>query len=198
MIGLFRCFALFLNLIRCFPHLILLHTHSNRKMIRSDVKVWLEILHSFPVRSIYKSQTLGLLYLLSFFPEYRNLFYKRIGYAGYLLNIICPKRSGLIINSGPIGEGFFIRHGLATIVGAKKIGNHCQVNQNVTITEGVTLGNHVKVLTGAVILGRVTIGDFATIGANTTIMHNVPDHVTVISPRPKSIQWRKEKTSEAG
>jgi serine O-acetyltransferase len=86
--------------------------------------------------------------------------------------------------SASIGEGFMIVHGMGTVVGAR-----CKIGNNATIYQGVTfgdkhggrpkLGDHVTVFTGSVIIGDITIGHYATIGANTVCLHDVPDHATV-------------------
>jgi serine O-acetyltransferase len=90
--------------------------HNNKNIIEADCKRWLVILGKN-----YRTIT-GFIYLLSFHPEFRNLFYHRIGISKYFLNIICRKMSTLIIATPQIGPGLFIQHGLATIISAKSIG----------------------------------------------------------------------------
>lgn len=194
MIGLFRLIILFLNSIRCIPHLLVFFTHKKRDIIKADTKSWLNELNIQRMKFVNRSISLGFLYLLAFHPEYRNLFYYRIRVLGYLFSIFCRGRSDLFINSRNIGEGLFIRHGFATAIGAKSIGKNCQINQQVTITSGVTILDNVKIFSGAVIHGKIIVGNNSVIGANATVMRNVPDNCTVIATPPRIIHWNEERS----
>jgi serine O-acetyltransferase len=77
------------NIFRCIPHLILLYFNKNRSVIQTDVKRTLT-----DIKENY-SQPFDLIYLLAFSPNFRNLFYYRIGPLSFLLNIICPQRKDL-------------------------------------------------------------------------------------------------------
>jgi len=165
--------------IRCFPHLMLYLFHRNRQIIHADVERW-STLYSLKYR-----KSSALLYLLSFYPEFRNLFYSRVGSWKYFLNIICPKLSSLYIHTEIIGSGFFIQHGFSTIIVAKSIGENCWINQQVTIgysnaNEPPTIGNNVSISAGAKVVGNITIGDNVKIGANAVVMKNVPPNCTVV------------------
>ena len=62
---------------------------------------------------------------------------------------------------------------------AESIGNHCTINQNVTI--GVSkggrkpiIGDNVTIRTGAIVVGGITIGDNALIAAGSVVIRDVP------------------------
>src|SRR6187551_3578821 len=105
------------NLIRLIPHLIFYKTNSNKKIIQYDVNRWLKITHV--------ENKLGFVGLMSDFPEFRNLFYKRIGKSSTFIRWLCPPMNTLFITTDDIGPGLFIQHGFATIIAAKSIGKDC-------------------------------------------------------------------------
>ncbi len=179
---------LFFEFIRCSPHILVFGFHKNKELIKSDIDRWLKVF------GLQYSYTTGLVHLLGSFPEFRNLFYKRVGFWKVLLNVICPKLSSLYIYADNIGPGLFIQHGFATIIAAKSIGANCWINQQVTIgysndTDMPTLGNGVTINAGAKVIGNVTIGDNSTVGANAVVVKNVPANCTVVGV-PASIVKR--------
>jgi len=172
-------FKIFFEFIRCAPHLLLFTFHKNRKVIYADVDRWVAI-YSLPY-----SRPISFLYLLSFFPEYRNVFYLRIGAWKHFLNIICPRLSTLYIYTNDVGKGLFIQHGFATIIAAKSLGENCWINQQVTIgysndMDMPTLDNNVTINAGAKVIGNVLIGDNSIVGANAVVVKNVPANCTVV------------------
>ena len=123
--------------------------------------------------------------LMTDYPEYRTLFYHRLGIAGKLLSILCRPMPTLYIYTDDIGPGMFIQHGFATIITARKIGCNCWINQQVTIgftndTDYPTIGDNVTIYAGAKVLGDIKIGNGAIIGANAVITKNVPENCTVV------------------
>lgn len=88
-----------------------------------------------------------------------------------------------------IGRRFFIDHGCGVV-----IGETAEIGNDVTLYHGVTLGgvswnsgkrhptlcDGVMVGAGAKILGPVTIGSEARIGANSVVIHDVPEKMTVV------------------
>ena len=88
-----------------------------------------------------------------------------------------------------IGRRFFIDHGCGVV-----IGETAEVGDDVTLYHGVTLGgvswnlgkrhptlqNGVVVGAGAKILGPITVGQGARIGANSVVIQDVPDGMTVV------------------
>ncbi len=171
-------FLLF-STIRLLPHYILFNFYSNNKIIKYDVLRWLKIID-------YDNNVhFGFIFLMSFYPEYRNLFYKRIGKIHLIINWLCPKMNTLFIATNDIGPGLFIQHGFATIIAAKSIGKDCWINQQVTIgysnkTDTPELGDNVVVNAGAKIIGKVKVGKNSIVGANAVVVKNVPDNCTVV------------------
>lgn len=88
-----------------------------------------------------------------------------------------------------IGRRFFIDHGCGVVIGETAV-----VGDDVTLYHGVTLGgvswnagkrhptlcDGVMVGAGAKILGPVTIGQRARIGANSVVIQDVPEMMTVV------------------
>ena len=57
-----------------------------------------------------------------------------------------------------------------------------------------TIGNNVLIGTGAKVLGPITVGDNAKIGANSVVLHNVPEEATAVGLRAKNILKSKAKS----
>ena len=177
---------IYLNFIRCFPHLIIFLTHRKRKLIEADTLRWLKI--------IGKNYRLpfGFIYLLGFFPEFRNLLYNRIGFPAHFLNLFCPKMSTLRIITRNIGEGLYINHGMATSISAESIGKNCWIGHQVSVGyyKGFpTILDNVTINAGAVVLGKITIGNNVIIGANATVITDIPDNCTVFPPASRIMRW---------
>lgn len=165
------------NSIRLIPHLILYKTSSNKEIIQYDVNRWLNLTNV--------DNKLGFVGLMTNLPEFRNLFYKRIGRYSSLVRWLCPPMNTLFITTNNIGPGLFIQHGFATIISAKSIGKDCWINQQVTIgysneTDAPTLGDNVVINAGAKIIGKVHMGDNSHAGANAVVVKNVPNDCTVV------------------
>lgn len=88
-----------------------------------------------------------------------------------------------------IGRRFFIDHGCGVV-----IGETAEIGNDVTLYHGVTLGgvswnagkrhptlcDGVMVGAGAKILGPVTVGRHARVGANSVVIHDIPENMTVV------------------
>lgn len=166
--------------ILCIPHLIVFHTHANRRTVHADTLRWIELLYleGFGL-------TKGFLYIMAHYPEFRNLFYHRVGPISNLLNILCRKMSTLYITTETIGEGLFIQHGFATVIAARSIGKNCWINQQVTIgfsnnNDCPVLEDNVTVNAGAKVIGGIRIGKNSHIGANAVVVKNVPENCVVV------------------
>ena len=181
---------LLFELFRCSPHLLIFYLHKNKPVILGDIKRWKQELNiKYPI-------PLALIYLLSFKRTFRNVFYYRIGFPMCFLNLFCPQISCLKILTKDIGEGLFIWNGFSTIIGAKSIGKNCMINQMVTIGNNKgypTILDNVVILPGAIIVGNITIGNNVIIGANTTVLKNVPDNCTVYPSDCKVMRWHKKE-----
>jgi serine O-acetyltransferase len=135
-------------------------------------------------------------YLASALSEFRTLVHYRLRKSGAPLRTVLrmvyrPERT-LILDAGSIGPGLFIQHGIATLVSAESIGRDCWINQQVSIGFDArrgrpTLGDRVRVGAGAKVFGAITLHDGATIGANATVIHDVPPGVAVVAPLARPI-----------
>lgn len=87
-----------------------------------------------------------------------------------------------------IGKGLVLAHGAKGIVINPEviIGENAYIIHHVTIGSignGIPkVGNNVLIGVGAKILGDVTIGNSTKIGANATVVKDVPDGCTAVSP----------------
>jgi len=180
-------------------HGVFYFTSSNKALIDADLEVW-----KARMRLPYGNYKM-LVFLLMDHPEFRNLFYYRLGGFGYVfLNIYFPKMKSLFIHTpaGKIGKGFFIHHGFATIIAAKELGEYCSVNQQVTIgytkeTDTPILLNHVTVSAGAKVLGNLVCGNNTIIGANAVVTKSIPDNCTVVGIPAYIIKKNGQKVKEA-
>jgi len=106
------------------------------------------------------------------------------------LSDIARELTAIEIHPGAeIGSEFFIDHGAGVVIGETAI-----IGNNVTMYAGVvlggtnlkqgkrhpTIGNNVVIGTGAKILGPITVGDNVRIGANSVVIHDVPEGSVVV------------------
>jgi len=140
----------------------------------------------------------SLLWQLTYHKDFRNLFYKRVGWGGYLLNWLAPKQSDFFINSSmPLGEACKLNHVHCTHLNAKAIGHHFMTFHNVTVGDSVyphgtpTIGNHVTICCGAIVLGNITIGNNVIVAAGAVVTKSVPDNCIVGGVPAKIIKVRE-------
>lgn len=172
---------LFLSSIRLVPHVLILFMLRRRGDINADIGRWADILMKGKSDGLYYR----FLFLMTFYPEFRNLYYYRVGNLSIILNVFCRRMDTLFLAAQSIGPGLFIQHGFATIVAAKSIGAYCWINQQVTVgysneTDCPIVGDNVTICSGAKVIGGVTVGDNAKIGANAVVVKSVPANVTVV------------------
>jgi serine O-acetyltransferase len=174
------------------PHILLFRRSASRAVIEKDMLRWFQV---YKPRLRKTSPVNLLVWLLNARPEFRNLFYARIGrFSGLrgsvllsLAKIFYPPLKVALRFAEPIniGPGFFARAGFGTIIAAERIGENCWVNPGVAIgfkddKGGMpSIGDNVYIGAGAKILGPVTIGDNAVIGANAVVTRDVPSNCTV-------------------
>ncbi len=189
----FRRTRIILSSIRLVPHLILMLSADRSGILKADLAQWAENTHLAKPNSLYDFMVLFITFM-TFAPEFRNLFYFRLGIKAKIFNWLCPRLGTLYVDGHNIGPGLYIQHGVSTLICAERIGANCWINQQVTVgytntTDRPTIGNNVKISPGATILGKVTIGDNSTIGPNTVVLDNVPPGATVIGV-PGRIVWK--------
>ena len=98
--------------------------------------------------------------------------------------------TGIEIHPGAIiGPGFFIDHGMGTVIGeTAEIGADVTLYHNVTlggvswelVKRHPTLEDHVVVGAGAQVLGPIVIGSHSRIGANSVVVKDVPANSVVV------------------
>jgi serine O-acetyltransferase len=189
----FRRIRIALNSLRLLPHLALLLSIPRENVINTDISRWASIYH-MPAPAGRLDLAWLFIAFMTFTPEFRNLFYLRVGRASWLISWLCPRLSTLQIDCDDIGPGLFIQHGIATLISAERIGANCWINQHVVIgfssdTDRPRIGNGVRLGPGAKVIGGITVGDNATIGPNTVILADVEPGVTMLGV-PGRVLWR--------
>ncbi|MBI3592889.1 MAG: cysteine--tRNA ligase [Nitrospirae bacterium] len=151
------------------------------------------------------------------YPGFHAIFIHRISHALWnlripliprLLSNIARFLTGIDIHpAARIGAGFFIDHGMGTVIGeTTEIGEDCLLYQGVTLggtgkergKRHPTLGNNIVVGAGAKVLGPIRIGDYAKIGANSVVLKPVPDHSIVVGVPGKIIKKKIVRIEEEG
>ena len=114
--------------------------------------------------------------------------------------------TGIDIHPGAtIGPGFFIDHGAGVV-----IGETAEVGTNVTIYHGVTLGgvswspgkrhptlgDEVVIGSGAKILGPVVLGARVRVGANSVVIEDVPEEMTVVGIPARIVQTDRKNSRD--
>jgi serine O-acetyltransferase len=183
--------------IRLIPHVFTLFVLRRNRDISADISRWADILMKGKPDALFYR----FLFLMSFYPEFRNLFYYRVGDFSIILNIFCRRMDTLFLAAQSIGPGLFIQHGFATIIAAKRIGAHCWINQQVTVgysneTDCPIIGDNVTICAGAKVIGAVVVGENSKIGANAVVVKTVPPNVTVVGV-PARIVRRNGSREEA-
>lgn len=171
-------------------------SHPNKNVIHSDTIRWQSI------KGLKGNFYLVFCNLMTFHPEFRNLFYYRIGLLSKVISFLCPPMNTLFITTPRIGEGLFIQHGFATIIAAESIGKNCWINQQVTIgysneIDCPTIQDNVFIFAGAKIIGKVNIGSNSKVGANSVVIKSVPENCTVVGVPAKIVRRDGRKVTAA-
>ena len=171
-----RSIRMILNIYRVVPALFIFFLSSNKDVIISDIKRWIEL----------EKVSTGILYTFCLYiierKEFRNLVIYRLRRKGYVCSIIFqllfPPMDTLYIKCTDIGKGLYIQHGFSTIISAKSIGENCYINQQVTIgykgDKNPTIGNNVHICAGAIVIGDCHVGDNSIVGAGAVVVQDVP------------------------
>lgn len=148
-----------------------------------------------------KNKYYNLIFSLIMIPEFRGLFYYRLGKLKYLIQWIHPVRLNLYFMTSEIGPGLKIQHGFSTVIAAKRIGKNCWVNQQVTIgytndTDCPTILDNVIIYAGAIVIGNITIGNNSIIGAGAVVTKNVPENAVVVGNPARIIKLNGERVDK--
>ena len=102
-----------------------------------------------------------------------------------------------------IGPGLVIHTPYGIIVGPNKIGEHCTLQNGVVLAAGTRgIGDNVYFGAGAKVMGGARIGNNVVVAANSLVLTDVPDNMTVIGVpariripggRPKRFKWNTVK-----
>jgi serine O-acetyltransferase len=191
-----RNIKLVVSSVRLIPHLLFFFFSKNKDIISYEVCLWI----TSKKRKI-KSNAIGFIYLMTIHPEFRNLFYHRIGFGACFISFLCRPLNSLYLECPNIGKGFIIWHGFSTIIHAKSIGENCSIFQQITVGNGKdgnnpTIGDNVQIYVGAKVLGGITVGNNSKIGACALVMKNVPANCTVVGVPAYIVKKNGVKTKE--
>ncbi|SFA60413.1 serine O-acetyltransferase [Pedobacter suwonensis] len=180
----FRILIYTFNFIRFTPHFLIFFLNRKDSILRYERNLWIRtIMH------VEEDSFKNFTWLLFNLPEYRSVFYYRIGKISKLFSFLANGRESLYFDtpSSEIGKGLIIQHGFSTIVNAKKIGINVQIWHNVTIgksesgtSKKPTIGNNVKICANAIVLGDINVGNNVVIGAGSVVTKNVPDNCVIV------------------
>jgi serine O-acetyltransferase len=89
-----------------------------------------------------------------------------------------------------IGPGLVVHTTHGVFIAETRIGRNCVVQHGVAITHGVrSVGDNVYFGPGAKVIGRAAVGNNVRVVANSVVMTDVPDNLTVVGV-PARIRWR--------
>jgi serine O-acetyltransferase len=89
-----------------------------------------------------------------------------------------------------IGPGLVVHTTHGVFIAETRIGRNCVVQHGVAITNGVrSVGDNVYFGPGAKVIGRAAVGNNVRVVANSVVMTDVADNLTVVGV-PARIRWR--------
>jgi serine O-acetyltransferase len=125
-----------------------------------------------------------------------------------LANVVRVTTGVEIHPAARIGKALFIDHGAGVV-----IGETAEIGDDVTLYQGVTLGgtgfargkrhptigDRVVIGSGAKVLGPVEVGNCSKVGANSVVIHDVPENSTVVGNpgHPVRVDGRKPEGPDA-
>ena len=178
-----------------FFHIIILCVN----VLRGNVEIRDDISHYKSRKSIKYNLFFTFVYLMLIFPEFRNIFYMRMGIFWRYLLFWFPPLSTLHIwtPSARIGGGLYIGRG--TVINAYRVGRNCVIGQNCTIGsrnfKEPVLEDNVKVWAHAVVLGDIVVEENSNIGAGAVVVKNVPKNSVVVPAKSSIIRMNGEKVN---
>lgn len=172
---------------------------------REDVDWWAKCINNQEILGLDRRSKFA--YFTGALPEFRSLVHYRLRASGaplplrLLLKAVYRQPEHMVIEADSIGPGLFIQHGHGTLVGAKTIGSHCWINQQVTIGYNEkggnpTLRDNVRVAAGAIVLGPITLHDGATVGPNAVVTRDVGPGEIMVAALARPFKRRIEAGDE--
>jgi serine O-acetyltransferase len=121
-----------------------------------------------------------------------------------LISQIMRLFTGIEIHPGAkIKRGFFIDHGMGTVIGeTAEIGKNCTLFHNVTLggtgkhsgKRHPTIGDNVFIGSGTVLLGPMKVGDNVKIGADTIVVNkDIPSDCTIVGTPGLVVKLKDKK-----
>lgn len=181
----------------CIPHILLylLNIALGSGIIKKDLSVW-KI-----KKNKVENNLLSLVRFLLLYPEFRSVFYFRLGIISRILCFYLPPRTNLyfVTKSANIGGGLYVGHGWGTVINAKKIGENFTIAQNCTIGSRngkiAEIGDNVSVWAHSVVLGGIKIGNNTQIGAGSVVVKDVPSNAIVVPAKSEIIRLNGERVN---
>lgn len=178
------------------PHLFIYYLYKiKHKELSCDLN------HYKRRKNIKYNETLCFVYLFIIFPEFRNIFYMRVGKIWRYVLFYLPPLSTLHIwtPSERIGGGLYIGHGWGTVINAEKIGKNCVIGQNCTIGSNklkeLIIEDNVSIWAHCIIIGNITVGSGANIGAGAVIVKDVPNNCVVVPAKSLIIKMDNKRVN---
>jgi serine O-acetyltransferase len=113
-----------------------------------------------------------------------------------LVLVVIPRRIVYIMTGvdisprAEIGPGLVVHTTHGVFIAETRIGRNCVVQHGVAITHGVrSVGDNVYFGPGAKVIGRTRVGSNVRVVANSVVMTDVADNLTVVGV-PARIRWR--------
>lgn len=194
-----KTLAAVLNYPRTLPVYLCVLASKQRKLIEADVVRWDKI--NGRSYNLFRS----INWYLTYKKEFRNLIEHRFKHPSYtfaslihyaIARVLWKPIESLYIYTKDIGGGFYIQHGFATIISAKKIGENCRVYQQVTIgykgSESPILEDNVSITCGAKVLGGITMHENSLAAAGAVVVKDVPPNAIVAGVPAKVIGYKDE------
>ncbi len=156
------------------------------------------------------------------YPSFHAVLLHRVAHACYksewrllarLISQFSRFMTGIEIHPGAkIGKKLFIDHGMGVVIGeTAEIGDQVTLYHDVTlggvspsidsesqrdVKRHPTLEDNVIVGSGAQVLGPITVGRCARVGANSVVVKNVPERVTVVGSPARAVTGAQRPSEE--